>query len=180
MKATETNFLKFLEGKHQFIIPIYQRTYCWTIRQCEQLWKDIVRTGKDEKASGHFLGSVVYIDRGLYHVTSVPQLLVIDGQQRLTTLSLLLAAFGKAIEETETKLETSLRKIESYYLFNKEEEGEEQYKLLLTQSDKDTFIRQIEHRELPKNKSIHIQQNYEFFENQILDILTVLKERGNT
>lgn len=167
MKATETNFLKFLEGKHQFIIPIYQRTYCWTIRQCEQLWKDIVQTGKDEKASGHFLGSVVYIDRGLYHVTSVPQLLVIDGQQRLTTLSLLLAAFGKAIEETETKLETSLRKIESYYLFNKEEEGEEQYKLLLTQSDKDTFIRQIEHRELPKNKSIHIQQNYEFFENQI-------------
>ncbi|MEH1935383.1 MAG: DUF262 and DUF1524 domain-containing protein [Nostoc sp.] len=167
MKATETNFLKFLEGKHQFIIPIYQRTYCWTLKQCQQLWNDIVRTGSDEKASGHFIGSVVYIDRGLYHVTSVPQLLVIDGQQRLTTLSLLLAAFGKALEETEAKLETSRRKIESYYLFNKEEEGEEQYKLLLTQSDKDTFIRQIEDCELPATVSPRIKENYQFFENQI-------------
>lgn len=170
MKATETNFLKFLEGKHQFIIPIYQRTYCWTLKQCQQLWNDIVRTGKDEKASGHFIGSVVYIDRGLYHVTSVPQLLVIDGQQRLTTLSLLLAAFGKTIEETGAKLETSRRKIQSYYLFNQEEEGEDKYKLLLTQSDKYTFIHQIEDRKLPPTVSARIKENYDFFKDEICKI----------
>ena len=98
MKATETNCLKFLNGLKQFVIPIYQRTYSWTLKQCQQLWHDIVRAAEDEAVSGHFIGSVVYIERGLYQVTSVPQLLVIDGQQRLTTISLLLAALGKAIE----------------------------------------------------------------------------------
>src|SRR6266511_2836280 len=98
MKAVETNFLKFLQGQRQFVIPIYQRTYSWTIKECEQLWKDILRAAQDDAVAGHFVGSVVYIERGLYQVTAVPQLLVIDGQQRLTTLSLLLGALGRALE----------------------------------------------------------------------------------
>ena len=167
MKATETNFLKFLKEPKQFVIPIYQRTYSWTLKQCQQLWHDIIRAAEDETISGHFLGSVVYIERGLYQVTSVPQLLIIDGQQRLTTLSVLLAALGKALEESGEKLETSRRKIESYFLFNNEEEGEARYKLLLTQSDKETFIRLIEDRELPDEKSQRIVENYEYFASQI-------------
>ncbi len=167
MKATETNFLKFLKEPKQFVIPIYQRTYSWTLKQCQQLWHDIIRAAEDETISGHFLGSVVYIERGLYQVTSVPQLLIIDGQQRLTTLSLLLAALAKALEESGEKLETSRRKIESYFLFNNEEEGDARYKLLLTQSDKETFIRLIEDRELPDEKSRRIVENYEYFASQI-------------
>jgi uncharacterized protein with ParB-like and HNH nuclease domain len=89
MKANETNFLKFLQHPNQFVIPIYQRTYSWTLKQCQQLWHDIVRAAEDKEISGHFVGSIVYIEGGLYQVASVPQLLVIDGQQRLTTLSLL-------------------------------------------------------------------------------------------
>lgn len=167
MKATETNCLKFLKEPKQFVIPIYQRTYSWTLKQCQQLWHDILRAAEDESVSGHFIGSVVYTERGLYQVTSVPQLLVIDGQQRLTTLSILLAALGKAIEVSGDKLEINRRKIENYYLFNNEEEGEARYKLLLTQSDKETFIRLIEERELPSVASRRIVENYQYFESQI-------------
>lgn len=167
MKANETNFLKFLQQPNQFLIPIYQRTYSWTLKQCQQLWHDIVRVAEDEEISGHFVGSIVYIEGGLYQVASVPQLLVIDGQQRLTTISLLLSALGKAMEALDEKLETSRKKIESYFLFNNQEEGEERYKLLLTQSDRETFIRLIEGRELPQVASKRIVENYEYFESQI-------------
>lgn len=167
MKATETNFLKFLQQPKQLVIPIYQRTYSWTLKQCEQLWHDITRTALDQTTSGHFIGSVVYIERGLYQISSVPQLLVIDGQQRLTTLSLLLTALGKAIKESGEDLETSRRKIDNYFLFNNEEKGEARYKLLLTQSDRETFIRLIESRELPAVTSKRLVENYQYFENQI-------------
>jgi len=163
MKATETRFLPFLQGTKQFIIPIYQRTYSWTQTQCQQLWDDIRRAGSDEKISGHFVGSIVYIDQGLFQVTAVPQLLVIDGQQRLTTLSLLIAALGKVIEEKNIDIEISRKKIGNYYLFNAEEEGELHYKLVLTQSDRDTLIRILEERELPSQCSGLIRQSYEFY-----------------
>jgi uncharacterized protein with ParB-like and HNH nuclease domain len=88
LKAVQANFLNFLQGTKQFVIPIYQRNYSWTIKQCEQLWDDIARVALDPKIPGNFIGSIVYIESGLYQVTSVPRLLVIDGQQRLTTLSL--------------------------------------------------------------------------------------------
>ena len=65
MKATEARLLEFLEKSPQFIIPIYQRTYSWTERECRQLWDDIVRTGKNDAITAHFIGSIVYIERGL-------------------------------------------------------------------------------------------------------------------
>jgi len=98
MKATETNFLKFMQGTKQFVIPIYQRKYSWSIQQCRQLWNDIVRAAENEELKGHFVGSIVYIEKGLYVTSSVPQLVVIDGQQWMTTLTLFLLALGKAIE----------------------------------------------------------------------------------
>jgi uncharacterized protein with ParB-like and HNH nuclease domain len=69
MKATEAKLLDFLKKSPQFMIPIYQRTYSWTKRECSQLWDDILRTGKDDDISAHFIGSVVYIEQGLYQVT---------------------------------------------------------------------------------------------------------------
>ena len=80
MKATETQLLDFLRKSAQFIIPIYQRTYSWTHKQCEQLWKDIVRSGSDENVNAHFIGSIVYIEKGLNSHSTIPHLLVIDGQ----------------------------------------------------------------------------------------------------
>jgi len=123
MKATEAKFLDFLKKSPQFVIPIYQRTYSWTDKECRQLWDDIMRTGGNDAISAHFIGSIVYIEKGLYHVVSQPPLLVIDGQQRLTTLTLLLAALAKALERLdESKREPvdgfSPRKLRNYYLLN--------------------------------------------------------------
>jgi uncharacterized protein with ParB-like and HNH nuclease domain len=98
MKANEANLLVFLKKSPQFIIPIYQRTYSWTDKECEQLWNDILRTGQNDALSAHFVGSIVYIEQGLSQVSSQSPLLVIDGQQRLATVTLVIAALAKALE----------------------------------------------------------------------------------
>lgn len=65
MKATEAKLLQILGAVSQFIIPIYQRTYSWTLKECQQLWADILRTGVTEEIGVHFIGSVVHIDEAL-------------------------------------------------------------------------------------------------------------------
>src|SRR5947209_8524354 len=133
MKASAANFLKFLQGTKQFIIPIYQRTYSWTLKQCEQLWTDVRAAATDDAITGHFIGSVVYIEKGIYMSSSVTQLLVIDGQQRLTTLLLMLAALGRHAEAQGADAAGITRnKIENPHLFNIEETGDDRYKLILT------------------------------------------------
>src|SRR5213075_3110509 len=101
MKATEARLLDFLKKSPQFVIPIYQRTYSWTEKECRQLWDDIVRTGANDAVAVHFVGSIVYIETGLSQVTHQSPLLVIDGQQRLTTITLLIEALAKAVGGTE-------------------------------------------------------------------------------
>ena len=64
MKATDAKFIAFLKKSPQFVIPIYQRTYSWTERECRQLWDDILRTGNNDAIAAHFVCSIVYIDRG--------------------------------------------------------------------------------------------------------------------
>src|SRR5436190_23472743 len=97
MKAVQANFLKFLNRSDQLEVPIYQRTYSWTRPECLQLWNDVIRATHDD-VSGHFIGSIVYIDTGIYQVSGANTIEVIDGQQRLTTISLLLLAVARAIE----------------------------------------------------------------------------------
>ena len=82
MKATEAALLGFLKKSFQFVIPIYQRTYFWSEKECHQLWNDIVRVGHNDEISVHFIGSIVYVEAGLSQVTQQSALLVIDGQQR--------------------------------------------------------------------------------------------------
>ncbi|WOF15411.1 DUF262 domain-containing protein [Methanoplanus sp. FWC-SCC4] len=177
MKAKETQLLKFLKIPNQYIIPLYQRTYSWSEKQCAQLWDDILRAGKDKSIKGHFIGSVVYIEKGLYNTTDIPQMLVIDGQQRLTTISLLIAALGQAIKDRDDITEISQRRLNYYYLYNIEEEGELRYKLLLTQNDKESLKKILDENKLPKNPSESIVKNFEFFKDKIensgVDPLTI-------
>jgi uncharacterized protein with ParB-like and HNH nuclease domain len=144
MEAKETNFLRFLNSPKQLVIPIYQRTYSWREKECKQLWKDIIKAGEDDSISGHFIGSIVYVEKGLYQVSALPKLLVIDGQQRLTTLSLLISALCKHIKDNNLETELNPKKLASYYLLNENEEGEEKYKLVLTKSDKTTLFKIID------------------------------------
>ena len=177
MKATEVPVTKFLQKTQQFLIPIYQRTYSWTEKQCEQLWDDIVKAATSDTPS-HFLGSVVYVEEGLYQVSDVQQLLVIDGQQRLTTLTLLFAAFAKAVDEKGSS-ETTAKKIENYFLFNNEEAGEKRYKLILTQGDRDTLRAIIEGRPVPEKHSKNLVSNFEYLQKNIakskLDLDTIYR-----
>ena len=167
MKANEANLLKFLQGPKQFLIPIFQRTYSWEQRHCEQLWRDLLRVGQDESGPPHFLGSVVYMEHGVYSASMVSQLLVIDGQQRLTTLSLLLSVLGRTIEAQRAEIGINRRKLENYYLFNADEDGESRYKQLLTRRDKDTLIQLLENKELPADASPRLVENYRFFEDKL-------------
>jgi uncharacterized protein with ParB-like and HNH nuclease domain/predicted transport protein len=162
MKATEAKILDFIKKSPQFVIPIYQRNYSWEEQECRQLWNDIIRSGSNDAISAHFIGSIVYVEKGLYHVTSQSPLLVIDGQQRLTTISLLLAALEKIIIGEPIEGFNS-RKIHNYYLVNREEEGELHYKLLLSQTDKSTLLHIIGGPP-PAEESVRIIKNYHLFQ----------------
>jgi uncharacterized protein with ParB-like and HNH nuclease domain len=164
MKATEAGLLAFLKKSPQFVIPIYQRTYSWTDKECRQLWDDIVRTGSNDAISVHFIGSIVYIEAGLSQVSHQSPLLVIDGQQRLTTVDLLLAALLKALGDTEPVDGFSARKLRNYYLVNPEETGERHFKLLLSQTDKTTLTAIVSGDEPPEEHSIRVMQNFALFQ----------------
>ena len=143
MKATEANLLKFLKKSPQFVIPIYQRNYSWLPDECRQLWADLLRAGRNDSVAAHFIGSIVYVERALSTVTSQEAMLVIDGQPRLTTSCLLIAALANPIEKAELgePLESfSARKLRNYSLLNPDEEGERHFKLLLAETDRDTLL----------------------------------------
>lgn len=165
MKAQESQFLPFLNGARQFVIPIYQRTYSWTYEQCEQLWNDIVQTALGRDQEGHFIGSIVYVQQGMVIITSIPQYLVIDGQQRMTTLSLLLIAVAKSLQNSSIPQRISFEQIYNSYLVNPYGQGKQRYKLLLTQSDKDALIDIIDHPEciVPGQARNRLEENYLFF-----------------
>ena len=167
MKATEAKFLEFLKKSPQFVIPIYQRTYSWTERECRQLWDDILRTGKSDAIAAHFVGSIVYIEKGLYHISSQSPLLVIDGQQRLTTVMLALEALARHVGDREPVDGFSAKKLRSYYLLNPLEEGERGFKLLLTQTDKHSLLALVQQKPQPAEASLRITENFAFFEEQV-------------
>src|SRR5437016_5580364 len=184
MKATEAKLLDFLKKSPQFVIPIYQRTYSWTEKECRQLWDDILRTGSNDSISAHFVGSIVYIEKGLYQVSSQSPMLVIDGQQRLTTLTLLLAALARALDKLDEANREPLdgfspRKLRNYYLLNPEEEGERHYKLILSQTDKTSLIAIASESEQPTEASLRVKMNFALFESWIAgckgDLLPVCK-----
>ena len=174
MIAGQANLLEFIKKSSQFAIPIYQRSYSWTEKECRQLWDDILRTGNDDKIAAHFVGSIVYIQKGLYHVTGHTPLLVIDGQQRLTTITLILAGLAETIENLPANRREphdgfSPRKIRNYYLLNPEEEGDRRHKLILSHTDKEALIAII-HATKPAKRSIRLDANRELILRWLQDL----------
>ncbi len=163
MKATEAKLLSFLQKSPQFIIPIYQRTYSWTDKQCRQLWEDILRAGSSEDVAVHFIGSIVYVEQGLSQVTHQAPLLVIDGQQRLTTVSLLIEALARALGDDEPVDGFSAPKLREYYLTNRLEKDDRYFKLLLSQTDDVTLKAIIRNWEEPRDPSLRVKQNFALF-----------------
>ncbi len=169
----EANAMKLLDfiGKSQekqFVIPIYQRLYSWEKEQCKQLWDDIVKTGKNDKIEGHFIGSIVFVHDGIY-TTNHNDLLIIDGQQRLTTITLLLIALRDHLNDEDEFLEKfSRQKIQNRYLINSDEKGDKKFKLFLSESDRDTLLSLIDkNKRKPSEPSLKIEENFKLFQEWI-------------
>ncbi|GAA9771696.1 DUF262 and DUF1524 domain-containing protein [Helicobacter pylori] len=161
MKAEATPLLKFIKDnqKNQFVIPIYQRLYSWEKEQCKQLWDDIIKIGGNDKMDGHFIGSILYVLDGITHSDNA--LLIIDGQQRLTTITLLLTALRNHLSDKR-------KEIEDHYLINSDKGGDKKFRLILSESDKDTLLDLIDKdRRKPSELSLKIVENFELFEEWI-------------
>ena len=171
MRAEDKQLTKSITGNNQFIIPVFQRDYCWTEEQCKQLWEDVMSAG-DKR---HFLGSIVYVENDSR--TDFQSWLLIDGQQRLTTITLLLIAIRDYINEvgwepsdhdspTSEKLNTNFLKNQS------ESDKDRRFKLVLRRKDDDTLRALVENQiddELSKDYSQLILNAYKFFRECLLE-----------
>lgn len=167
--AAETNLQKLLEGTKQYRVPLYQRTYSWKNEQLRRLWDDIVKLAEDRHQRGsaatHFIGSLVLAPSPDIGPTGVQEFLVVDGQQRLTTLTLLLTAIRDHRADTENP--AHLDRINEKYLINKWEEGQPT-KLLPTQADRSPYLACI-HRSPQAGSADPVGAAYRFFRARLLD-----------
>jgi hypothetical protein len=165
MHAQQRFFDKIINGATQFVVPVFQRDYSWKEENCRQLWGDILRIADEQGEKGHFIGSVVYIPTG-DSSAGFTRWLLIDGQQRVTTLTLLLAALRDHIRKTGwtgTNDGPTAKKIEAYFLRNAEEAGEREAKLRLRRHDDATLQSIIFETQRPAIQSEKIIRNYELF-----------------
>lgn len=169
MKAIDRPFTKIINGTTQFVIPVFQRDYSWTEGHCEQLWKDVLRIASDPGERGHFLGSCVYVSTG-DSSAGFTRWLLIDGQQRLTTLTLLITALRDHIEDngwTGSENGPTGKRLDAYFLKNVQEDGERLHKLVLRRHDQATLRALLERVEPPATLSERIRDNYDFFRERL-------------
>ena len=175
MNARNCPFTQIIDSNHQFVIPVFQRDFSWTREQCVQLWQDVLRASVAEADSGHFMGSIVYVGNDLG--AGFRSWLLIDGQQRLTTLTVLMIALRDHIQATGWSGNDdgpTTGKIDAYYLKNLQETGQRHYKLILRRKDDATLKALIGAKnptELDVEYSELLVEAYEFFRS-------VLQEPG--
>ncbi|MFE6091628.1 DUF262 domain-containing protein [Streptomyces massasporeus] len=145
MHAQETTFNELVQGEKQFQVPLYQRTYSWQREELQQLWDDVLELLEerleDKTPAGHFLGSVV-LAPGRITAGGMQRWLVVDGQQRLTTLMLAFTALRDRHRERGS--EQKAERIHDLVLVNKYRSGDDHYRLLPTQADRDAFTACVE------------------------------------
>lgn len=176
MDAMQSMLLTFLADNQQLSIPIYQRRYRWNIEQCEQLWEDIIKVGEKGKNNPdtHFIGSVVYMSSGANFAAVIPKRLIIDGQQRITTVTLLISALAMFLKENPILEDADSEDLLFYYLSNSKAKGEEKYKIILNDEDKNTVKKIIDNISSPEEisfdndkDSLRIIENFKYFKNRI-------------
>src|ERR1035438_6533836 len=134
MKANETKIDKFLAtNETTFAIPVYQRNYDWNLLQCKQLFQDIVEAGKNDQINAHFIGSIVYVHDDVYTASGLTELTIIDGQQRLTTITLIYIALYRLAKDIGNP--TLVSRIHKTYLINEFAPEAEKLKLKPTENN---------------------------------------------
>jgi uncharacterized protein with ParB-like and HNH nuclease domain/predicted transport protein len=177
MDAKDLPITTLLDGAKQFIVPIFQRDYSWGTKQCLTLWSDIIRVGSDHNIKGHFLGSIVYI-AAEENPADLTRWLLIDGQQRLTTLILILLALRVRLKEHGDEPDEdspTAEALDDYYLRNRHGKGERRYKLHLRRADHETLAALIDDKALGDGNSEKIMDNFQFLKEKVAnaDIPTV-------
>ncbi|MFO0052238.1 MAG: DUF262 domain-containing protein, partial [Dolichospermum sp.] len=167
MQASETKLREIIQGDKQYIVPLFQRPYSWKKSQWEALWNDILELCNTENPRPHFMGSIVTIPvSGLPE--GVSKYLLIDGQQRLTTIFILFSALRDQVKDTNKQLAEELH---NKFLINQYQQDPEIYKLQPTQVDRESFYSLINSLDnsvhnIDKNAPI-IKQCYSFFDRKI-------------
>jgi len=167
MKANETKVDKFLAtNETTFAIPVYQRNYDWNLVQCKQLLFDIIETGKNEKVNAHFIGSIVYVHDDVYTASGLTELTIIDGQQRLTTITLIFIALYRLAQQLENP--TLVSRIHKTYLINEFAPEAEKLKLKPTDNNKEALRHILNSSEGEEfNGYSRIIENFNFFKTHI-------------
>lgn len=178
MKANETKVDKFLAtNETTFAIPVYQRNYDWTLIQCKQLLHDIIETGKSDDINAHFIGSIVYVHDDVYTASGLTELTIIDGQQRLTTITLIYISLYRLAQQLNNQMQVN--RIHKTYLINEFAPEAEKLKLKPTENNKEALrhILNSEVREEFKGYS-KIIENFNFFKNSITAENYEIVQRG--
>jgi uncharacterized protein with ParB-like and HNH nuclease domain len=164
MKASETSLRNLLEGGKQFQIPLFQRPYSWKKENWETLWEDLMSLYNDEVKGFYFLGSIV-TQAIPGTADGISPFIVIDGQQRLTTLTILLAALRNCLKKTDSSI---AQEVEELYLINKFKKNDDVYKVLPTQDDREVYKSLIQSKKLKDiKKDGQVFDVYNFFDKKL-------------
>ena len=170
MEARQIKLLSFIAGEDKrLIIPVFQRNYDWRVDHCKQLYEDIVSLIENPNKTSHFIGSIVYISNREIDMVDLREYVIIDGQQRITSIILLLKAMYDSIK-TDSEVNSQLKdKIYEYYLINKYQSKENKLRLKPMKEDNVVFRSIMENREIEKqNLKSNIFINYSFFKKELL------------
>lgn len=164
MKASETKLQQIFEGIKQFVVPLFQRTYSWDTTQWEKLWNDLIELSEAENPRDHFIGSIVTMP-----TSSVPEgvakYLLIDGQQRLTTIFILLVLLRDKLLQSSQDMEAE--ELNNTLIVNQYKKGADHFKLLPTQLDRLSFQKLVKPNENNSNSnSSQIAKAYDFFDRK--------------
>lgn len=166
MKANELPIINFLQAPNvQFVIPVYQRNYDWTNSECKELLNDIIAVETEDRGT-HFIGSIVFIHEGAYSTSEVKELVIIDGQQRLTTINVLYVALFRFAKENNMQQEAD--KLHNMFLTNQYVQ-QESNKLKLKQTDTNSiaFKAIMNGTEKEFDKYSNVIENFNYFKTFI-------------
>mgnify|MGYP002619347213 FL=1 len=159
------------KNKRVFKVPVYQRNYDWSNVQCEKLYQDIMLA--HERDHKHFTGTIVYIV-GL-NGSNLSEVLIIDGQQRMTTVYILLKALYDAAKGVSTRIEEEIQEV----MFNRNCEEKYKVKLKPIKSDNEQLLLLIKDKIDDMDRKSNIYKNYIFFKTMIEETLNNGYELGD-
>lgn len=161
MIAKEGYIVRFLDGSDKkFVIPVYQRPYSWKKSNCELLIKDLLEV-YNRGYKSHFFGSIVYVEND---IGGCNEYIIIDGQQRITTVSLLLLAIRNYVTDNKLDIGINANKITTAYLTDEYADSAKKLKLKLVQGDDDAYDRLIEKTQPITNNNVTVNYNYFYYD----------------